>query len=144
MKKLGRFDIAISYADATQDHHGGIYQACSWNFHTYRKPKEDGLIIDGKFVPKRSVSSRYGTYRRDKLGEMFDEVIEDPGVLKFAGEKPVIKKIEWDSSKPDGTPRKLLDSSRMSSLGWKSTTDLRDGVEVAYDDFLTQLYQKSE
>ena len=53
-------------------------------------------------------------------------------------------RIEWDPSKPDGTPRKLLDSSRMSSLGWKSTTDLRDGIEVAYDDFLTQLYQKSE
>jgi GDP-L-fucose synthase len=53
-------------------------------------------------------------------------------------------RIEWDSSKPDGTPRKLLDSSRMSSLGWKSTTDLRDGIEVAYDDFLAQLYQKSE
>ena len=66
IKQTNRFDIAISYADATQDHHGGIYQACSWNFHTYRKPKEDGLIIDGKFVPKRSVSSRYGTYRRDK------------------------------------------------------------------------------
>ena len=97
IKQTGRFDIAISYADATQDHHGGIYQACSWNFHTYRKPKEDGLIIDGKFVPKRSVSSRYGTYRRDKLGEMFDKVIEDPGVLKFAGEKPVTKTIEWGS-----------------------------------------------
>ena len=97
LKQTGRFDIAISYADATQDHHGGIYQACSWKFHTYRKPKEDGLIIDGKFVPKRSVSSRYGTYRRDKLGEMFDKVIEDPGVLKFAGEKPVIKTIEWGS-----------------------------------------------
>ena len=97
IKQTNRFDIAISYADATQDHHGGIYQACSWNFHTYRKPKEDGLIIDGKFVPKRSVSSRYGTYRRDKLGEMFDEVIEDPGVLKFAGEKPVTKTIEWGS-----------------------------------------------
>ena len=97
IKQTGRFDIAISYADATQDHHGGIYQACSWNFHTYRKPKEDGLIIDGKFVPKRSVSSRYGTYRRDKLGEMFDKVIEDPGVLKFAGEKPVIKTVEWGS-----------------------------------------------
>ena len=59
VKKLGRFDIAISYADATQDHHGGIYQACSWNFHTYRTPKEDGLVIDGTFVPKRTVSTRY-------------------------------------------------------------------------------------
>ena len=91
VKKLGRFDIAISYADATQDHHGGIYQACSWNFHTYRQPKEDGLVIDGTFVPKRTVSTRYGTYRRDKLGEMFDEVKQE---TLFGTE---IKNIEWGS-----------------------------------------------
>ena len=91
VKRLRRFDIAISYADATQDHHGGIYQACSWNFHTYRQPKEDGLIIDGKFVPKRSVSTRYGTYRRDKLGEMFDEVKQE---TLYGTE---VKNIEWGS-----------------------------------------------
>ena len=91
VKKLGRFDIAISYADATQDHHGGIYQACSWNFHTYRQPKEDGLVIDGTFVPKRTVSTRYGTYRRDKLGEMFDEVKQE---TLYGTE---VKNIEWGS-----------------------------------------------
>jgi len=91
VKRLRRFDIAISYADATQDHHGGIYQACSWNFHTYRQPKEDGLVIDGTFVPKRTVSTRYGTYRRDKLGEMFDEVKQE---TLFGTE---IKNIEWGS-----------------------------------------------
>ena len=91
VKRLRRFDIAISYADATQDHHGGIYQACSWNFHTYRQPKEDGLMIDGKFVPKRSVSTRYGTYRRDKLGEMFDEVKQE---TLYGTE---VKNIEWGS-----------------------------------------------
>ena len=91
VKKLGRFDIAISYADATQEHHGGIYQACSWNFHTYRTPKEDGLMIDGTFVPKRTVSTRYGTYRRDKLGEMFDEVKQE---TLYGTE---VKNIEWGS-----------------------------------------------
>ena len=91
LKKLRRFDIVISYADATQDHHGGIYQACSWNFHTYRQPKEDGLIIDGTFVPKRTVSTRYGTYRRDKLGEMFDEVKQE---TLYGTE---VKNIEWGS-----------------------------------------------
>ena len=91
VKRLRRFDIAISYADATQDHHGEIYQACSWNFHTYRQPKEDGLMIDGKFVPKRSVSTRYGTYRRDKLGEMFDEVKQE---TLYGTE---VKNIEWGS-----------------------------------------------
>ena len=91
LKKLRRFDIVISYADATQDHHGGIYQACSWNFHTYRQPKEDGLMIDGTFVPKRTVSTRYGTYRRDKLGEMFDEVKQE---TLYGTE---VKNIEWGS-----------------------------------------------
>ena len=39
---------------------------------------------------------------------------------------------EWDSSKPDGTPRKLLDSSRMRELGWKPKISLRDGIESTY------------
>lgn len=40
--------------------------------------------------------------------------------------------IEWDKSKPDGTPRKLLDVSRLSALGWKASTPLRRGLEGAY------------
>ena len=95
LKRKGGYDIAISYADATQKHHGGIYQACSWNFHAYRKPGEDGLIIDGEFVPRRSVSTRFGTYAKGKLGAMFDEVKDDPGILAFAGEKETVKTIEW-------------------------------------------------
>ncbi|MBA3032750.1 MAG: GDP-L-fucose synthase [Gammaproteobacteria bacterium] len=44
--------------------------------------------------------------------------------------------IVFDSSKPDGTPRKLLDVSRMSHLGWRANTSLRDGIAQAYADFL--------
>jgi GDP-L-fucose synthase len=44
--------------------------------------------------------------------------------------------VQWDRSKPDGTPRKLLDISRMSALGWTAHTTLRDGLTVAYQDFL--------
>ena len=43
--------------------------------------------------------------------------------------------IETDPSKPDGTPRKLLDVSLMDSLGWKAKIQLRDGIEAAYQDF---------
>jgi GDP-L-fucose synthase len=43
-----------------------------------------------------------------------------------------------DTSKPDGTPRKLMDSSLIASLGWKATTPLEDGLRVAYQDFLTK------
>jgi GDP-L-fucose synthase len=45
-------------------------------------------------------------------------------------------RIVYDSSKPDGTPRKLLDVSRLQSLGWRFSTDLKTGVELAYADFL--------
>jgi GDP-L-fucose synthase len=45
--------------------------------------------------------------------------------------------ILWDESKPDGTPRKLLDTSRVNSLGWKPTVTLQDGVEATYKWFLT-------
>jgi GDP-L-fucose synthase len=47
--------------------------------------------------------------------------------------------IEWDSSKPDGTPRKLLDVSRLAALGWKAKTPLRDGLTSAYRWYLDQL-----
>jgi GDP-L-fucose synthase len=41
--------------------------------------------------------------------------------------------IEWDSSKPDGTPRKLLDVSRITALGWKAQISLRDGISSTYE-----------
>lgn len=45
-------------------------------------------------------------------------------------------KIEWDPSRPNGTPRKLLDVSKLDSLGWHYKTELEDGVRLAYEDFL--------
>jgi GDP-L-fucose synthase len=44
--------------------------------------------------------------------------------------------IAWDTSKPDGTPRKLMDSSRLFALGWKPQVDLETGIRLAYADFL--------
>lgn len=44
-------------------------------------------------------------------------------------------KIEWDTSKPDGTPRKLMDSSRLLSMGWSPQIAFREGISRAYDDF---------
>ena len=46
--------------------------------------------------------------------------------------------IQWDQSRPDGTPRKLLDSSLISSFGWKASTQLDQGIGLAYDDFLSR------
>ena len=45
-------------------------------------------------------------------------------------------KIEWDTTKPDGTPQKLLDVSRLDALGWRPTIGLDEGIRHAYRDFL--------
>lgn len=45
-------------------------------------------------------------------------------------------KISYDTSKPDGTPRKLLDVGKLTSLGWSYKTELMDGIALTYDDFL--------
>jgi GDP-L-fucose synthase len=46
--------------------------------------------------------------------------------------------VAWDSTKPDGTPRKLLDVSRMSGLGWKARIDLATGLKSTYESFLAE------
>ncbi|SNR37005.1 GDP-L-fucose synthase [Lutibacter flavus] len=52
--------------------------------------------------------------------------------------------IDWDSTKPDGTPRKLLDVSKLHKLGWKAEIDLQNGIEGTYKWFLenTEAYKK--
>jgi GDP-L-fucose synthase len=47
-------------------------------------------------------------------------------------------KVTWDPSMPDGTPRKLLDVSRLSALGWKARTGLREGIASTYQSFLAE------
>ena len=45
-------------------------------------------------------------------------------------------KLSWDTSKPDGTPRKLLDVSKLRNLGWRPSITLRDGIASTYKWFL--------
>jgi GDP-L-fucose synthase len=54
-------------------------------------------------------------------------------VLDFAGE------LVFDASKPDGTPRKLLDVSRINALGWKARTSLAGGIRLTYESMREQL-----
>lgn len=51
-------------------------------------------------------------------------------VVGYAGE------IRWDTTRPNGTPRKLLDVSKAAKLGWTYKTELEDGIRLAYEDFL--------
>jgi len=68
-----------------------------------------------------------GTGKEVTIKELTEIVAK---VVGYEGE------ILWDATKPNGTPRKLLDVSKAEKLGWKYRTELEDGVRLAYEDFL--------
>ncbi|RZN08671.1 GDP-fucose synthetase [Bradyrhizobium genosp. SA-3] len=70
-----------------------------------------------------------GTGADITIGEFARVVAE---VVGYGGE------IRFDTSRPDGTPRKLLDVSRLEKLGWRATTSLEDGIRRAYRAYLTE------
>jgi GDP-L-fucose synthase len=63
------------------------------------------------------------------LAEMIQKVIGYRGI------------IDWDQTKPDGTPRKLLDCSKIHKMGWKPTHTLESGIRTTYEWFLSHLDQ---
>ena len=68
-----------------------------------------------------------GTGEDVTIRELAETVMQ---VVGFEG------RIAFDASKPDGTPRKLLDVSRLQSLGWQARTPLREGIARAHADYL--------
>ncbi|MBQ1446685.1 MAG: GDP-L-fucose synthase, partial [Solobacterium sp.] len=68
-----------------------------------------------------------GTGKELSIKELTELVAK---VIGYEGE------IRWDPSKPNGTPRKLLDVSKAAKLGWTYRTELEDGIRLAYEDFL--------
>lgn len=68
-----------------------------------------------------------GTGKEIAIKELTELVAK---VIGYEGE------ILWDTSKPNGTPRKLLDVSKAERLGWRYRTELEDGIRLSYDDFL--------
>ena len=69
IRKCRRADLLISFADRTHDHHGGIYQAASWNYAGCHEKRMDGLVIEGVFHPGRSCNSAWGTRSPSRLKE---------------------------------------------------------------------------
>ena len=59
-------------------------------------------------------------------------------VVRFEGE------LRFDTSKPDGTPRKLLDVSKLKKLGWKPKTSMSDGINETFKDFLRRYLIRKE
>jgi GDP-L-fucose synthase len=78
-------------------------------------------------APKSLPLVNVGAGKDLSIRELAEMVCE---VVGFRG------RLEFDPSKPDGTPRKLLDVSRLSALGWVSQMRLREGIALAYRDFL--------
>lgn len=70
-----------------------------------------------------------GTGTDVTIRELAETVVE---VIGFQGD------LSFDTSKPDGTPRKLMDVSRLTGLGWQASTTLKDGIALAYQDFLSK------
>jgi GDP-L-fucose synthase len=98
-------------------------------------PMREFLYVDDLadacvFVMERGIADglfNVGTGEDLTIRELAETVM---AVVGFTG------KMVFDASKPDGTPRKLLDVSRMRGLGWRPRTRLKDGIEIAYRDFL--------
>ena len=98
-------------------------------------PKREFLAVDDLsdacvFIMKHYSGDQFlnaGTGREVSIREFAEMVAE---VVGYRGE------LAFDTSRPDGTPRKLLDVSKLAALGWQAKTPLREGLQAAYADFL--------
>jgi GDP-L-fucose synthase len=95
-------------------------------------PLREFLHVDDLASAVILASEKYNESQHLNVGTGHDLSIKELALLiaKTAGFKG---EILWDSSKPDGTPRKVLDVTRISALGWKSTITLPEGIEKTID-----------
>jgi GDP-L-fucose synthase len=91
--------------------------------------------LDAEDLYKNNISQvNIGTGKDMMIRDVADIIKE---IVGFNGE------IKWDKSKPDGTPRKLLDVSRLNSMGWKYGIMLKDGIRKTYQDYVDGKVKKS-
>ena len=128
--------------------HSHVIPALIRRFHEAKQNKADYVVCWGDGSPLReflyvddlaklcvflmnhysgSETVNAGTGKELTIREL-TELVAD--IVGYKGE------IRWDETKPNGTPRKLLDVSKAAALGWHYDTELRDGLELAYKDFL--------
>lgn len=84
------------------------------------------VFLMNNYIGNETVNA--GTGKELTIKELTELVAETVG---YTG------KIVWDATKPNGTPRKLLDVSKATKLGWKYSVELKDGLKLAYADFLS-------
>jgi GDP-L-fucose synthase len=101
-------------------------------------PKREFLYADDLAEACTYLMENYNEEQLVNIGTGEDLSIGDLALLiqKIVGFEG---KIVFDSSKPDGTPRKLMDVSKLHGLGWKHTVELEEGIGRAYQDFLQKL-----
>ncbi len=139
------------YNDNYHPENSHVLPALIRRFHEAKTSGTDKVVIWGTGSPKREFLFA------DDLAEAcvsLMETYDEPNLINIGtGEDITIKElaliikeitgfegnIEFDSSKPDGTPRKLMDVSKLHSYGWKHTVELREGIKMAYSDFLSKL-----
>jgi len=98
-------------------------------------PRREFLYVDDLARACLFLMENYSEENFINIGTGVDVTIRElseivKSVIGFKGN------IAWDTSKPDGTPRKLLDVTRLSALGWKPQVELEAGIRLAYDAFL--------
>ena len=110
----------------------GLHQVTCWGTGT---PLREFLYVDDLADACVFLMNHYSGNETVNVGTGKELTIKSlteltAKVVGYEGE------ILWDTSKPDGTPRKLLDVSKLEKLGWKYQTELEEGIRMAYEDFL--------
>ncbi|MCF8257450.1 MAG: GDP-L-fucose synthase [Flavobacteriales bacterium] len=111
----------------------GISHVTLWGSGT---PKREFLFAEDLAEACVHLMKTYSSRETVNIGTGVDIAIRElaeliRGIVGFTGA------IEWDTSMPDGTPRKLLDVSKVHGLGWKHRIGLEEGIRLAYADFLS-------
>ncbi|MDF3027331.1 MAG: GDP-L-fucose synthase [Fluviicola sp.] len=101
------------------------------------KPMREFLYVDDLADACFFLMENYDEAGAINVGTGFDITIEDLAhlVKKIVGFEG---KIAFDTTKPDGTPKKQLNVAKINALGWKATIDLEQGIQRAYESFLNQ------
>lgn len=138
------------YNDNYHPQNSHVLPALIRKFHEAKESNAENVTIWGTGSPMReflfaddladacvTLMETYNEPNLINIGTGEDVTIKDLAllvkkVIGFAGE------LVFDASKPDGTPRKLMDVSKLHNLGWKHKVELEEGIKLAYEDFLSR------
>jgi GDP-L-fucose synthase len=99
-------------------------------------PKREFLHVDDLAIGLLHLMDHHNSEGWVNIGSGKDLTIKELALI-VANVVGYRGSIVWDTSKPDGAPRKLLNVDRMNEMGWKATIELRDGIESVYADYIS-------